>query len=163
MNIEDTELNIELIASPDEDTHTLEEICSLEKLESLLKLEKKIEDKLGELVESKNAIQSSFQRQKEKMSTDNGESKWIYFDMIAQKAKTQVWNVVAKKDNLVLGHIAWFSRWRQYAFFPTFQMVFTIDCLHDITSFISKLMKQRNATQDFGINMRDVDNSVAKY
>lgn len=69
--------------------------------------------------------------------------KWIYFELIAQKAKTQVWNIVSKQDNMALGYIAWFSRWRKYSFFPNNNMVFETDCLKDIVAFIEKLKYSR--------------------
>ena len=71
------------------------------------------------------------------------EGKWIKFILKEQKLKTQVWNIVAKQDGFTLGYIAWFSRWRKYAFFPNNHMVFESDCLRDIITFMDKLMNER--------------------
>lgn len=58
-----------------------------------------------------------------------------------EQPKKQVWNIVSKEDNLILGYISWFPRWRKYAFFPNNNMVFDTACLKDITAFIENLRK----------------------
>ena len=76
------------------------------------------------------------------------DGKWIKFVLKEQKPKTQVWNIVAKEDNFVLGYIAWFSSWRKYAFFPNNNMVFESDCLRDIITFMDKLMSERKLSNN---------------
>ena len=71
------------------------------------------------------------------------EGKWIKFVLQKQKSKTQVWDIIAKQENLPLGYIAWFPRWRCYAFFPNNNMVFETDCLKNIIDFISELETKR--------------------
>ena len=91
------------------------------------------------------------------------EGKWIKFILKEQKPKTQVWSIVAKEDNLELGYIAWFGRWRKYAFFPNNNIVFEPQCLKDIIAFIEKLMQERKADKDFRIGMREVSESASNY
>lgn len=71
------------------------------------------------------------------------EGAWIRFEVAGSKPKTTVWNVVAKQGDVILGQIAWFARWRGYAFFPKPDMVFETTCLIDITRFIG----QQNSEQ----------------
>lgn len=47
------------------------------------------------------------------------EGKWIKFELKEQKPKTQVWNIISKEDDIVLGYIAWYPHWRKYAFSQT--------------------------------------------
>jgi hypothetical protein len=69
--------------------------------------------------------------------SDHSEGKWIKFVIVGKKPKTMVWNVIAKQDATVLGYIAWFARWRGYAFFPEPNLVFEKTCLSDIAGFIA--------------------------
>jgi hypothetical protein len=65
-------------------------------------------------------------------------SKYIYFDHVENKAKTKVWEVIAKRAGVLLGTIAWFARWRGYAFFPNEDLVFERTCLRDIADFLEE-------------------------
>ena len=73
------------------------------------------------------------------------ESIWIRFELsgATATAKTQMWNVVAKDGNLVIGRIRWFGRWRKYAFFPANNTVFETTCLNDIAAFLKEKMDER--------------------
>jgi hypothetical protein len=51
------------------------------------------------------------------------------------KPKTKTWFVVNKYEELCVGNIGWFARWRKYAFFPLPGMVFEETCLREIASF----------------------------
>jgi len=69
------------------------------------------------------------------------ESKSLRFEETTPKAKTKVWNVVAKQNGLVLGVISFFGRWRKYVFAPNEQLsglVFDDGCLHDIAAFTAE-------------------------
>ena len=62
----------------------------------------------------------------------------------SESGKTQVWNVLMIRHGLEpLGEIRWFGRWRQYAFFPRDDTLYSPDCLHAIADHISKLMVDR--------------------
>ena len=70
-------------------------------------------------------------------------TKYITFNLIELKPKTKVYGVLAKKGNIFLGTIKWYSRWRQYCFFPDKDTIYSRGCLKDIAEFIEKLMKER--------------------
>ncbi len=42
-----------------------------------------------------------------------------------------------------LGEVKWFSRWRQYAFFPYEGTVWNRECMADVTGVIDRLMEDR--------------------
>jgi hypothetical protein len=91
------------------------------------------------------------------------ESKYLTFKQMPPKPKTQVWDVLSKKDKSVLGTIKWYAPWRQYCFFPAcgvdvkqielmdlaqarvllrqIQTVFNVGCMLDIISFMNDLKK----------------------
>lgn len=62
---------------------------------------------------------------------------WIRFanQRPSTSGKTQLWDVVANEGDVYLGHIAWFGRWRKYAFFPAGGTVFEEQCLMNIVEF----------------------------
>ncbi len=71
-------------------------------------------------------------------------SKYLRFDFAEkQKPKTSVHNVIGRFSGTHLGQIKWFSRWRQYTFFPLPNTAFNIECMNDISEFIQGLMDQR--------------------
>jgi len=61
----------------------------------------------------------------------------IKFIEAPPKPKTKVWWVVSKYDDIQLGTIAWFSRWRKYSFFPKGDTVYEWVCLREIADFCS--------------------------
>ena len=69
--------------------------------------------------------------------------KWIRFVLIKGGDKTNVWRVVTKDLWDSLGEIKWFSRWRQYAFFPFAGTIFEKTCLGDIANFMEEKMLAR--------------------
>jgi len=68
-------------------------------------------------------------------------SKYLEFRLLEQKPKTQVIGVWSKSHPHFyrLGIIKWYSRWRQYAFFPDNGTIFNKECLNDIQSYIRGL------------------------
>ena len=71
--------------------------------------------------------------------------KWIKFKLIGHKPKTDIWSVVAKEGEFVLGHVKWHSPWKKYTFFPLDQTLFEKDCLRDIAQFLEvETEKQKN-------------------
>jgi hypothetical protein len=58
--------------------------------------------------------------------------------------KTAVVEVRSTKD-VFLGHIKWFGRWRQYAFFPGAETIWNVGCLETVEEYISSLMRQRGS------------------
>lgn len=50
----------------------------------------------------------------------------IKFVPAPPKPKTKVWWVVNKHDDIHLGWIGWFGRWRKYAFYPKEETVYGV-------------------------------------
>lgn len=68
-----------------------------------------------------------------------GTGTWIGFELQPRPVgrKTDVW-VVRKthsQPQVELGRVKWFSRWRQYAFFPADGTIFEPVCLRDIARY----------------------------
>jgi len=74
---------------------------------------------------------------------------YLVFREIITKAprKTKILEVVSIRGVVVLGQIRWFGRWRQYAFFPSNDTVYSHDCLNVISSRIQELMEARKQVQ----------------
>ncbi len=64
--------------------------------------------------------------------------KWIEFRWLrnSESGKTQVWEITDTKENVLLGYVEWFGRWRKYAFRPLSFTYYEQDCLRDIAEFI---------------------------
>lgn len=61
----------------------------------------------------------------------------------SDSGKTEIWTV-ARLDGKRLGQIKWFGRWRQYAWFPDNQTVYSAGCQMDIKKFTDALnIRQR--------------------
>lgn len=67
---------------------------------------------------------------------------WIDFtETPLSKGATKTFNIVAKENGAILGHIKWYSAWRKYCFWsiPGSVTVFETDCLTAIISFLNGL------------------------
>lgn len=75
-------------------------------------------------------------------------NEYLEFEQLQTRVgmKTQIWAVTSANHGDILGLIKWFSRWRQYTFYPEPGTIFNKDCLVDISLFIYDLMKQRKET-----------------
>jgi len=73
---------------------------------------------------------------------------WIRFDATgpSDSGKTETWRV-STLDGAPLGRIAWFGRWRRYAFFPFDATVFEQQCLRDIAAFCEQATQDRRAVK----------------
>lgn len=71
------------------------------------------------------------------------ESKYLEFFRAGHTGKTDVFDILSKHQGSILGHIKWYSAWRQYCFSPASNCVFNTGCLQDITAFIGELMAER--------------------
>lgn len=69
------------------------------------------------------------------------EDEWLYFELIDEKPKTKVFQVISKFSYVRLGTIKWYPSWRNYCFFPTMEeeTVYSDRCLSSISEFISSL------------------------
>ena len=72
--------------------------------------------------------------------------RWLTFSERPVRGKTKQVRVGSKSSPMTLGYIQWFGRWRQYAFFPAVNTVFSQDCLRDIVQEIDRLMAERKGT-----------------
>lgn len=68
--------------------------------------------------------------------------KYIHFDLIAQKPKTQVWGCFNNNSGAKLGEVKWYSRWRQYCYFSDSCTVFNAGCHEDIADFLKQLTRK---------------------
>jgi hypothetical protein len=56
---------------------------------------------------------------------------------------TRIWSVWNKYDDIPLGSIEWFTKFRKYSFFPLPERVFEEDCLRDIADFVVEKTRER--------------------
>lgn len=71
------------------------------------------------------------------------ESKYMEFDKVGDTGKTEIWNIISKSSEFILGQIKWYGPWRQYCFFPSPNSVFNPACMADIDKVIKNLMATR--------------------
>lgn len=69
----------------------------------------------------------------------------IMFIPAPPKPKTKVWWVVNKHDDVHLGWVGWFGKWRKYAFYPKLDTVYEQVCLRDIADFCESATKEHRA------------------
>lgn len=67
---------------------------------------------------------------------------FIEFWLVGDTGKTKKWEVVSIKG-IHLGTIKWFSKWRQYCFFPQLGIVLNRTCMNDLIDFTNKQMELR--------------------
>lgn len=74
---------------------------------------------------------------------------WVTFKDVgaSESGKTRRWTVYPINGAAPLGGIAWFGRWRKYAFFPAANTVFEHTCLTDIAEWCVSQTK----AQKYGI------------
>jgi len=66
-------------------------------------------------------------------------SKYLEFQFLERKPKTKVIGVYSKRSGDRLGIIKWYGAWRQYAFFPSGNTLYNVECLNDIIIYIRGL------------------------
>ena len=69
-------------------------------------------------------------------------TKYLEFYHVSNKPKTKVWEIVSIRG-IHLGTIQWYSRWRQYCFFPQGGTVYNRTCMNEISEFIDTQMEAR--------------------
>jgi len=75
------------------------------------------------------------------------ETKYLKFVVVEHKPKTLVVAVVNITHDEEIGVIKWFSRWRQYCFFPHPNTIWNKNCLDDINDVITSLTPERPKPQ----------------
>ncbi len=76
-------------------------------------------------------------------------AKWIRFVEVDNfgDSSTKKWQVVAKKDEFLLGEVQWFGRWKRYAFFPFEETLFEATCLRDLAAFCEAKTREHKAVR----------------
>jgi hypothetical protein len=72
-------------------------------------------------------------------------TKYLRFDLIESKPKTDVYVVINTKWNQRLGVVKWYASWRQYCFFADARTLYHKDCLREIANFIKRIMDSHKA------------------
>lgn len=69
----------------------------------------------------------------------------LKFNIIEDKPKTKVYDVVSEHDLTFLGRIYWYGAWRQYVFEPNRDVptIWSDDCINELYKFIHKLKESR--------------------
>jgi hypothetical protein len=80
--------------------------------------------------------------------------KWIVIEQIESPAKTKRWKVATTYDATILGRIAFYPRWRKYAFYPETNTLYEQDCLRDIAEFLETETKAWRAGLKKSVNQR---------
>jgi hypothetical protein len=75
-------------------------------------------------------------------------SKYIRFELVAHKPKTDVYDVISRRHGDVLGQIKWYALWRQYCFFPADSTVWNRGCLQHVQEFLLALMVARKEKKE---------------
>jgi hypothetical protein len=57
--------------------------------------------------------------------------------------KTKTVQVINIHHNEEIGQIKWYSRWRQYCFFPHDNTIWNKECLNSVNEVIKQLMDER--------------------
>jgi len=71
------------------------------------------------------------------------ENKYLDFDKIGDTGKTEIWNVLPRSSDFILGQIKWCWPWRQYCFFPSPNCVFNNTYMSDIQKMMKELMDRK--------------------
>lgn len=71
------------------------------------------------------------------------ETKYLRFEIEAEKPKTKVIGIYSKSSGNRLGFIEWYSPWRQYIFEAEYAIIWNYTCLQDVVSVINQLMAER--------------------
>jgi len=89
------------------------------------------------------------------MGTIIKETKYMYFEFIEKKLKTDKYHVTNKKTDDILGIIEWYPYWRQYIFEPKYEYkfpcVFNHTCLSEIAEFLKELNVKHTEKKNQGL------------
>lgn len=65
-----------------------------------------------------------------------------FVEVKSPSKKTRVVEIRSVHSNRVLGRIAWFSAWRQYAFYPGTNTLFNPECLEQISARVQGMTNE---------------------
>jgi hypothetical protein len=71
------------------------------------------------------------------------ETKYLRFIDKEIRQKTKIIGVVNIHHDEEIGEIKWFSRWRQYCFYPSNNTIWNKTCMEDVHEVITDLMEER--------------------
>lgn len=70
---------------------------------------------------------------------------WLRFvhSGTSKSGKTDTYDVEHKVTGLLIGHVMWSGRWRQYVYEADTSTFYSRGCLGDIVTFLDELMEKR--------------------
>lgn len=73
------------------------------------------------------------------------ETAYLTFELLRQpkNKKTKDIAIINLRSKEIIGEIKWFSKWRQYCFFPYHDTIWNTTCLEDIQAVIRDLKNER--------------------
>ena len=75
-------------------------------------------------------------------------NKYIWFELVGDTGKTQMWAVVNKSSDIEIGEIKWHGAWRQYIFEPINNSFYNNGCLKSILTFLDRINKVKRITSE---------------
>ena len=70
--------------------------------------------------------------------------KYLTFNLVEKKAKTNVYHVCEKRTEVILGKIYWYGPWRQYVLEPgAADIIWSQGCLQQIINFLEELKEEK--------------------
>ena len=69
------------------------------------------------------------------------DSKYLEYEFIERKPRTEVYDVISKTDGGSLGIVKWYPPWRHYCFFIG-DKVWSDRCLADLSNFVKYLNEE---------------------
>jgi hypothetical protein len=69
-----------------------------------------------------------------------------YVVKLSKTEKTKMVVVISAHDNEVLGRIAWYGKWRCYVFHPLPDIIWSDDCLEELSKYIRNLNMEQKGT-----------------
>lgn len=69
------------------------------------------------------------------------QNKYIIIKLMRKKPKTNVYEIINISSQTRIGVIKWYSRWRQYCFFPNQDTIWNSDCMALIIIFLETANK----------------------
>ena len=71
------------------------------------------------------------------------ETQYLKFFVGEGQGKTKTIYILNIHHDELIGRIKWFSRWRQYCFYPHNDTIWNAVCLNDVNAVIKQLMDER--------------------
>jgi len=71
----------------------------------------------------------------------------LIFELVMKKPKTNIYQVINKQQNSVIGMIKWYPSWRHYCFFPYNNTVYSDRCMIKIGEFVEKSNKEHSLSK----------------